>query len=412
MKKTFEQKIRESLSDFELPYDETAWQKLNNQLDSQTKTESISTAKWIIASGVAVMLVSFLVYTVTLEKPKTQVSKNTSVVKQTTPNLPPDSSKKSASSSANLNDDLNDVKTGSREINFSLPTTYIPYSKLELFSTFSDSSLTTKQSTTSQQTSIGDKQGTSPSPMNLIQLNNAVCVGEKVIVNNPLNLKLLVTDPNGARFAAKGTFTAESEGIYQIEYVEQDQLVTKHIQSLAIPKVDFNIEEQNTYDKGLPIVNLSTEASGFISWELEKQEKLPSAEAISVHYFKKGTYSLNLMVQHSNGCKSKATKFVHIDEDYNLLAVTGFDPLSSDSRKNVFIPYALTQRNTSFNMIIIDSQSGELVFETNEATNPWNGVNRRTGQLVEAKKSFIWKVTLANPEKGEPTEYKGVITRI
>jgi len=35
-----------------------------------------------------------------------------------------------------------------------------------------------------------------------------------------------------------------------------------------------------------------------------------------------------------------------------------------------------------------------------------------TGELVEENKSYVWKVVLQNPEKGESPEYMGTIVRL
>ena len=95
-----------------------------------------------------------------------------------------------------------------------------------------------------------------------------------------------------------------------------------------------------------------------------------------------------------------------------MLAATAFDLQSRDKRNNSFIPFALTVRSVDFAMIIIDPKDGGILFETTDASNPWTGIDKRTGQLVETNKPFIWKVVLKNPEQGEKADYKGVITRL
>lgn len=79
------------------------------------------------------------------------------------------------------------------------------------------------------------------------------------------------------------------------------------------------------------------------------------------------------------------------------------------------MPYALIKRNTGFSLIIIDTDDGGIVFESSDASNPWDGIDKRNGQLVNKNKTFIWKVTLTSPEKmrnlfikGQSFEYKSV----
>jgi hypothetical protein len=101
-----------------------------------------------------------------------------------------------------------------------------------------------------------------------------------------------------------------------------------------------------------------------------------------------------------------------VEEDYNLLAVNAFTPTSWDSRNTHFIPFALTQRNTPFKMIIIDPADGAILFETASAELPWDGTDRNTGKMVEQNKSFVWKVILERPESNEKPEYIGTVVRL
>ena len=76
------------------------------------------------------------------------------------------------------------------------------------------------------------------------------------------------------------------------------------------------------------------------------------------------------------------------------------------------MPMALTVRDVQFNMIIIDPKSGNVVFETNNASNGWDGIDKNTGQMTRPNTAYIWKVVLQNPEPGERSEYSGTITRL
>jgi hypothetical protein len=63
-------------------------------------------------------------------------------------------------------------------------------------------------------------------------------------------------------------------------------------------------------------------------------------------------------------------------------------------------------------MVILDPTDGGVVFETSDASQPWDGIDRRDGKLINTQKVYIWKVTIKSPEAGEKSEYKGTITRI
>ena len=119
-----------------------------------------------------------------------------------------------------------------------------------------------------------------------------------------------------------------------------------------------------------------------------------------------------MTVKDANGCSSSITKSIRIYEKYNLMAVNSFIPEDIDDRNNTFMPFALTQRNVKFNLIIIDPTDGHNVFQSNDATNAWNGIDKSTGNGVNYGMTYIWKVIIENAEPNENNEYAGNITPI
>jgi hypothetical protein len=101
-----------------------------------------------------------------------------------------------------------------------------------------------------------------------------------------------------------------------------------------------------------------------------------------------------------------------VREDYNLLAPTAFRPSSNDPRNNHFMPFALTQRSTGFELMIIDPETGRTVFKSTSAENAWDGTDMNSEQADKVNKSYIWKVKLIQPERGEKSEYSGTILRM
>ncbi|MFZ9028672.1 MAG: hypothetical protein ACO2Z9_06625, partial [Crocinitomicaceae bacterium] len=55
-------------------------------------------------------------------------------------------------------------------------------------------------------------------------------------------------------------------------------------------------------------------------------------------------------------------------------------------------------------------QDGHVVYETQDSTKPWNGVDQSTGRQVGHGTSYHWEVTIENPMKGESPSYKGGLT--
>ena len=168
--------------------------------------------------------------------------------------------------------------------------------------------------------------------------------------------------------------------------------------------------------KGLPInsVGSNVEAKTY-TWTNERNEVLSTDKTTEIHLFTAGLHNITLTVEHFNGEKQSVTKAIRCDVNYNLLAVTGFNPSSSDYRNSTFIPYALlkSERNIPFDMQIIDPKSGQVIFESKNADTPWDGIDSRTNQLVPVNATYIWRVNIHEKAIGEPTNrYQGTITRI
>jgi hypothetical protein len=136
-----------------------------------------------------------------------------------------------------------------------------------------------------------------------------------------------------------------------------------------------------------------------------------SGKSAVIHAFNKGAHELSATVSNELGCKTTESKLIQVKDEYNLLAYNSFDPFSNDIRKTTFLPVALHSRTSPFDMVILDPTDGGVVFETSDASQPWDGIDRRDGKLINTQKVYIWKVTIKSPEAGEKSEYKGTITK-
>lgn len=426
MKDNLENSIKESLKEYEMPYDANAWTSMNKRLDQTIPTTPKSNLKWYLggAAAVAVIATSIAIWNNTDSnstkkiEPSQQTSSQ-SFVKENVENTNSESqnitSENSTSSELSPNSEVNSSnQNGSIE--------NIDANKENTTSTNSAQNSvkgTLNQTNTSTNSLSPNSTDVKPTSKKVeVQSVSNICFGETTIISNKNDVILYILDPSGNKTSIKASktlsFSPENEGKHTIGYLENGQFKGIEIfHVLNAPKVDFSIDDQTKYENGLPTVNLSTSSIGtsFV-WNFEKQQGNETGKDVSVHYFNKGTYSVSLTVQGTNGCTAVESKTLRIEDDYNLLAVTAFDPLSNDLRKSSFIPYALTQRTVDFNMIIIDPKDGATIFESNDATNTWKGIDRRNGQLVDANKTYIWRVVLDNPEKGEKSEYKGTIIRM
>ena len=181
----------------------------------------------------------------------------------------------------------------------------------------------------------------------------------------------------------------------------------------AVPNLTLQSERSITYEDGLPKISIQAEASeGQINWHSTNILTTNTGKNVEVYAFDKGYAIVEVQATASNGCTAKEKEMIQIPTDYNLLAVNAFNPQSLDSRNSTFMPYALTIRQTAFRLIVLDPDNGGLVFETTDASNAWDGIDRRDGKLVPNNKAYIWKVVIQHPVPGEKGEYRGTIVRM
>jgi hypothetical protein len=242
-----------------------------------------------------------------------------------------------------------------------------------------------------------------------------LCMNEEFSIDNTNDRSIVIIQPDGRNFAIKAgsvaNYRPSMEGTYSIGYMveagfrSEGTFVVGHA-----PESDFSIDFVNKFENGIPTTHVSTGALGEnYTWKSGKQ--LAQGRETDLHFYKKGKQTISLTVS-NDVCSSTSEKSFYVEDDYNLMAMNSFTPSSSDSRISTFMPYALTERNVSFKMIIFDSKDGGVVYETSDATLPWDGTDNRTGKRNTDIATYIWKVVLQNPGRNEPAEYIGTITKL
>ncbi len=202
-------------------------------------------------------------------------------------------------------------------------------------------------------------------------------------------------------------------GTYQVELIVQSaidkSILTKseyneQVTIFENPKMEI-IEDQYL-EKGITTIDYSFvgDKVNKLKWNLGDENEANTSE-VQHQYKKSGRYQVELEAYSVEGCKSKVSKTVFVDHDYNLLAPTAFSP-NGDGLNDTFLPEALKQTQNQFTMIV-QSRTNGIVFETSSASNQWDGKNYKTGRLCD-ETSYVWVVKLTN-QKGEIEEYKGVV---
>jgi hypothetical protein len=239
-----------------------------------------------------------------------------------------------------------------------------------------------------------------------------VCAGISSELKNTNGFEVTLKNDQMTRSIAPNSSVNVELGAGNIEIIEPATGVILQSNVLTGPKGDLVIDEM-IYENGIPVQGIHVKSDANVrSVTYGKQRSELSNKDFTVHVFEKGSTSVQISLVDDRGCTSEIQGMIHVSEEYNLLAVNAFEPTSQDSRKNTFMPYALTKRAASFRMIILDPNDGGIVFESTDATLPWDGIDRRFGRMGDTNKAYVWKVTLSEPKVGEKSEYMGTVVRM
>jgi len=421
MNKNIDELIKSALEGHEMPYDNNAWNSFEKKLNKPNAPIKPFKFWFFGTSIIAVITISSLLYFSSKQEEKSDklVEKKTDVIEKS--NSQSTTSKKTKSENTK---GIQDEKISSNELeakeddkketktNLILPE----INEVLVKEITKDLKLDEELTNPKKGNSIITKNVTEP---DVPSFSNK-CLGENLKVINKNDESMTLIFPSGKKVSVAESATENiklsEEGKYELLVnSKQKETYNSFFSVFENPKASLLVEDELNYESGLPIIRGEVQTfEETIKWKVDKVVSASSSKAktAAFYFFEKGQFELEVIVSNDKGCSSTEIKTIIISEDYNLLAVNAFNPLSDDRRKNTFMPYALTKRNSAFSLIIIDPDNGGIIFESSDASNPWDGIDKRNGKLVSESKTFIWKVTLSSPEKNEKAVYKGTITRI
>ena len=424
MNKNIDELIKSALEGHEMPYDNNAWNSLEKKLN-HPNTPINPFKFWFLGSLIiAVITISTLLYFSSkqeekiekpveqkndiIEKSNSQSTTSKGTISEKTKGIQDE--KISPNDIEAREDDKKETKTNLilPEVNEVLTKEIKKDLKLneDITNPKKENSVITKKSTEPDVPSFSNK-----------------CLGESIMIENKNDESMTLIFPSGKKVTVSKSKTEDiklsEEGKYELLADSKQNDVKIYNSFFSVfenPKATLLVEDELNYETGLPIIRAEVQTfEENIKWKgkvVVNSSSSNTPKTANFYFFEKGQFDLEVIVTNEKGCSSSEIKTILIPDDYNLLAVNAFDPFAGDSRKNIFMPYALSKRNSAFSLIIIDPDNGGIIFESSDYSNPWDGIDKRNGKLVSKIKAFIWKVTLASPEKNEKSVYKGTIIRI
>lgn len=165
-----------------------------------------------------------------------------------------------------------------------------------------------------------------------------------------------------------------------------------------VPHAAFNIMKMD-YPGLVPSVHFENRSLGAASYHWDLGDGTVSTEASPDHvYRKKGTYQVVQTVTNEIGCTDRKVQELRIERDFDLGAAKSFSP-NDDGKEDSFMPTALRDLRSKFQLAVYD-QGGTMVYSTSDASRPWYGKLRNQGPVLPAG-DYVW---VADVETGRRSE--------
>ncbi len=419
MNKNIEDIIKDALDNHDAGYVTGAWEKMSARLDGTPSTPFYK--KWWMAAAFGTVLVGSAAYFLTAESKENSTDKTTTPV--ATVNTSSDHSgsqtEKSNTNSTNLNISSNAIVDPNNSVSQQDKTFHVEGGSASC----GGGSLPNKGNSVTPTGNLGNDNRIPQDNTIIFDIENfkkvyvptKICSNEDLLIVNPNSSRFItVTDVNGKTIdlapGKKVTLTPKSQGTITVQSGDHKDFIAVHENTT---KLYIDVDPSILYENGIPTMRFSVPGlKENLDWSSNIKGTEQKGESFIVHPYTEKNIEAKVTSINENGCAVSETQLVSLQETYNLMAPSGFRPNSGDIQTNTFMPYALTQRNVNFELVVLDPRTGAVVFSSSDATQGWDGIDKRTGEMVKENSVWAWKVVIRNPNVGEPVEYKGTITRM
>lgn len=187
---------------------------------------------------------------------------------------------------------------------------------------------------------------------------------------------------------------------------QTDTLFDNLIRVVESPEAGFSYrpEEPSNIE---PVVQFSDESQRANRWFWDFGTGVTSSQRNPTYTFRDtGVYEVRQVVYHPNGCRDTAIQRIDVLPKVTYFLPNAFTP-NNDSVNEEFRGAGVLTGVTRFTFSIWN-RWGELVFQTTDPEEGWNGRKFNTGNMAP-NGVYVVLVTFTGP-RGEPHEYKGFAT--
>lgn len=429
MSKSFDNKIKESLENFEMPYDAAAWAAFEKQLPQGGGAATGSSklgwklaAIFVIVATVAtsVWYVNSLNEPVLSEKVEAELLESVeqaSVLEGNTPETANTTvaTEERTKSSETEKPRVSDAKKAAKSPT-NTQTESANANSADAENTAHSAMLDVeKEAISPTEKPVTQKIDAKPLVARFNTSSLTACVGEEVsFINESSDLKAKMAWDFGDGAASDqlnpshsyviaGTYSVNLKAENGVKTADRTLIVTVNPRPTATLEAS---QKLSGYD-AIPYYHFETvlQPNQTARWSFTDGSVVDGA--VADHLFREaGRSEAILTVKNNYGCVSSDTWQVENREPFLLLAPTGFSP-DGDGNNDEFMPGALATMDVDFEMVISD-QKGQEVFRTKSPTNPWNGKMQNQGHKLDAG-VYVWTVVLKDEIVRKKT-FTGTIT--
>lgn len=411
MSNSFDDKIKQALEEFEMPYDANAWAELEKQLPqaAQTAPQSGNTGLKIAAG---VVIVSSIVATLWfMNQPEKQQVSETSVTEEfaneTSITEVPVSETVEVQNSTNTTQKVSDSNVAHpNKESVSEDKTSLIADKQNDVKADEDVDRSNSSSSTENKKSeapikvVESNTNQSHLVVDFLPSSVNVCAGADVsFINNSSDMKANMAwdfgDGNSSTelnpvhsYVLPGTYTVTLTCEKSAQNADRSITVTVN----PAPTPMFSSGRKLDGYVAIPLFNFSTgtQPGETAVWSFSDGSAKSGNSA--THLFREaGNHKAKLTVTNQFGCSTSVDDMITTYDNFNLLAPNTFTP-DGDGNNETFIPKALPEMGIAFEMVI-RSQTGQVVFQTTNPTESWDGTLQNSGQKAD-EGIYVWTVLL------------------
>jgi len=202
------------------------------------------------------------------------------------------------------------------------------------------------------------------------------------------------------RYSSAGVYIAKVSVLDNRDQAMQ-VLNSSELRINDIPNPDFEFERPCDNAQASIVFDASNPEIQNI-WKLGDGSVLEGAH-VEHKYEKMGFFKAKHIVENEFGCRDSVTKRVAVCRAYNLLAPKSFNPSLGG-----WFPIGLKKGDVSFDLKIMDSEAGDLVFQSSNSQDEWDGVVAHSGKKSKSGQSFLW-IAVVKDATGKISENGGDI---